>query len=255
VQSLLHFLSENGLIFAAIVLFVAVAVGIIKWGVNSIGKIIGAFFLLLIVVQCMLGKITSDEAAKKTKDELNPLGVLDEAQQIAKDRGQKRQNQCLKDKAVEYKLAMFLPYCAGITGPEYESCAKLKVFGTNPDAWALAQIRCGLGGTQGRLDDQAVGLGIAMARKIMRCPGSEAAVCAKKSDAERAAEAAKLAAESKKRADCLEGAVGNSQLVEQSRRCYALQTRAEWEVCMNRLLCPLPAANNGCAWVNFCQQP
>ena len=250
-QSLIHVIVENGWILGAIILFGAVCFGIIKG--RSIGKIIAAFFLLLIVVQCMLGQITSKDAGKKTTEELNPLGVFDEGSKLAAERGQKRHNQCLKDKAIENKLGKFLPNCAGITGKEYEACAKAKIYSADPDAWATASIKCGLSGTQGRIDDQVIGYTVAIVRKLSGCPGSKLELCSNKTKAELAAEAAKLAEEAEKRRVCIEGAARGYGLVEKSLPCYKLETRSDWEVCMNKTLCPSSAEKDRCAWVDYCQ--
>jgi len=246
-QELISFIVNR---VGVVVFLCAVVAGVyvlVNRGPGAVGKVVVVAILVLIVVQCMLGNITPDEAVRKGGEQFDPTQLPQEGAKLAQEMAQKERNTCLGRVARKQQLGHLMPNCAGKTGSDFETCMKQKVFGEDTGAWAMAHKECYIGAGQTEIDSVVKGYAKALIRAVLFCPYSELELC---TDKGASAEKPKTTPYQQ----CLMEAVTKINLGPASQACASASTPAVWETCMQNVLCPSAQQKSlGCAWVSSCK--
>jgi hypothetical protein len=204
-----------------------------------IGYAILFFVIVSVLLDCMGGRRTPQDAGKEVAKRFDPTQLPQDAARQAQLMSQRDLNECLRTVAREQRVSS--ANCALIEGKTYEMCMKKYAFGPDhPDAWAAAQKRCYIGSGQTEIDDTVLGYGKALLRSVL-CPWSKEKICADVPEAT-----------GTPYQQCLQRTVTDLRLGGQSQTCRSATTQPEWETCMVSVLCPQPNSR-GCEWAVACK--
>ena len=246
-QQLISAIVNSGNVILVIGAIVVGVFAVMNRGFGALGKVALGFIVLLLLFQCMAGKIKPEEAGRKIGEQFDPTQIGQEAAKRAEERSQAKRNNCLRTTARNYGLDNIAPQCASQRGRDYETCMRQNVLAQNPAALGAARKECDLGGVQGELDELARGYAMALVRAVLLCPYSGLDLC---TDSRAQAKATTQSTPYQK---CLTEAVTKMNLGARSQQCAAATTAAAWESCMRNVLCQPPGAKTaGCAWTNHC---